>query len=242
MGCKKINRIKPRGFYLAIHLIRWVPDFSLKIRFISVQLLCCGWLFATLRTVACHASLSITNTWSLFKLMSIELVMPPSHLILCFPLLLLHAIFPSIRVFSKSFFQIGWPKYWNFSFSISPSNEYSRLTSFRIDWFGLLAIQGTVKGFLQHYSSKASIIWHSAFFLVQNFHIHESTGKTAVLTRQTLVSRIMPLLFNMLSRLVIAFLPRSKYLFISWLQWPSTVILEPKKRKSATVSIVSPSM
>ena len=239
MGCKKINKIKPRGFYLAAHLIRWVSDFSLKIHFISVQLLCCGWLFVTLRAVACQASLSITNTWSLFKLMSIELVMPPSHLILCCPLLLLHSIFPSIRVFSKSFCNIGWPKYWNFNFSISPSNEYSRLISFRIGWFGLLAIQGTVKGFPQHHSSKASIIWHSAFFLVHNFHIHASTGKTAALTRQTLVSRIMPLIFNMLSRLVTAFLSWSKCLFISWLQWPSAVILEPKKIKSVTVSIVS---
>ena len=153
-----------------------------------------------------------------------------SHLILCHPLLLLPSIFPSIRVFSsESVLCIGWPKYWSFSFSISPSNEHSGLISFRMDWLDLLAIQGTLTSLLQHYSSKASILWCSAFFLVQLSHPYMTTGKTIALTRRTFVGKIMSLLFNMLARLVITFLPRSKHFFISWLQSPSAVILEPKK-------------
>ena len=166
--------------------------------------------------------------WSLLKLMSIELVMPSNHLILCHPLLLLSSIFPSIRVFSnESVLCIRWPKYWSFSFSINPSNEYSGLISLRIDWLDLLAVQGTLKSLLQHHSSKASILWRSAFFTVQLSHPYMTTGKTIALTRRTFVSKVMSLLFNMLSRLVITFLPRSKTLLISWLQSASTVILEP---------------
>ena len=168
--------------------------------------------------------------------------MPSNHLILCHSLLLLPSIFPSIRVFSnESVVRIRWPKYWSFSFSISPSNEYSELISFRMDWLDLLAVQGTLKSLLQHHSSKASILQHSAFFMVQLSHPYMTTGKTIALTRRT-ITKVMSLLFNMLSRLVIAFLPRSKCLLISWLQSPSAVILEPKKIKSVTVSIVSPSI
>ena len=164
--------------------------------------------------------------------MSIESVMPSNHLILCCPLLLLPSIFPSIRVFSnESVLCIRWPKYWSFSFSISPSNEYSELIFFRIDWLDLLAVQGTLKSLLQHHSSKALILQHSAFFIVQLLHPYMTTGKTIPLTRQTFVGRVMSLLFNMQSRLVITFLPRSKHLLISWLQSPSAVILEPKKKK-----------
>ena len=156
----------------------------------------------------------ITNSWSLLKLMAIELVMPSNHLILCHPLLLTSA-FPSIRVFSKdSVLHIRWPKYWSFSFSISPSNEYSGLISFRMDWLYLLAVQGTLKSLLQHHSSKASILQHSAFFIVQLLHPNMTTGKTIALTRQTFVGKVMSLLFNMLSRFVIAFLPKSKRLLI----------------------------
>ena len=151
-----------------------------------------------------QASLSITNSWSLHKLMSIELVMPSSHLILCCPLLLLPSIFPSIRVFSnESVLHIRWPKYWSFSFSISPSNEYAGLIS-RMDWLDLLAVQGTLKGLLQHHSSKASILWRSAFFIAQLSHPCMTTGKTIALTRWIFVGKVMALLFNMLSRLVIA--------------------------------------
>ena len=150
-----------------------------------------------------------------FKLMSIESVMPSNHLILCRPLLLLPSIFPSIRVFSN--LRIRWPKYWSYSSSISPSNEYSGLISFRIDWLDLLAVQGTLKSLLQHRSSKASILQHSAFFRVQLLHPYMTTGKTIALTRWTFVGKVMSLLFNMLSGLVIAFLPRSKCLLISWL-------------------------
>ena len=149
--------------------------------------------------------------------------MPSNHLILCRPLLFPPSIFPSIRVFSReSVLHIRWPKYWSFSFSISPSNEYSGLISFRIDRFYLLAVQGTLKSLLQHHSSKASVLWRSAFFMVQLSHLHMTTGKTIALTRRTFVGKVMSLLFNMLSRLVIAFLPRSKRLLISWLQSPST--------------------
>ena len=158
--------------------------------------------------------------------------MPSNHLILCRPLLLLPSIFPSIRVFSnESVLCIRWPKYWSFSFSISPSNEPSELISFRRDWLDLLAIQETLKSLLQHHSSKASILWHSAFFIVQLSHPYMTTGKTIALTRQTFVGKVMSLLLNMLSRLVITFLPRSKRLLISWLQSPSAVILEPRKIK-----------
>ena len=167
--------------------------------------------------------------------MSIESVMPSNHLILCRPLLLLPSIFPSIRVFSnESALCIRWPLYWSFSFSISPSNEHSGLTSFRMDWLDLLAVQGTLKRLLQHYSSKASILWRSAFFIVQLSHPYMTTGKTIALTRWTFVDKVMSLLFNILSGLVITFLPRSKCLLISWLQSPSAVILEPPKIKSAT--------
>ena len=156
--------------------------------------------------------------------------MPSNHLILCYPLLLLPSIFPSIGVFSnESVLCIRCPKFWSFSFSISPSNEYSGLISIRIDWLDLLAVQGTLKSLLQHRSSKASILWCSAFFVVQLSHPYMTIGKTIALTRQTFVSKEMSLLSNMLSRLVIAFLPRSKRLLISWLQSPSAVIWEPKK-------------
>ena len=156
--------------------------------------------------------------------------MPSSYLILCRPLLLLPSIFPSIRVFSNELaLHIRWPKYWNFSFSISPSNEHPGVISFRVDWLDLLAVQGTLKSLLQHHSSKASILQPSAFFLVQLSHPYMTTGKTIALTRQTFVDKVMSLPFNVLSRLVITFLPRSKRLLISWLQSPSAVILEPKK-------------
>ena len=162
--------------------------------------------------------------------MSIESVIPSNHLILCCPLFLLPSIFPSIRVFSNELaLRIRWPKYWSFSFSISPSNEYSGLISFRMDWLDFLAVQGTLKSLLQHHSSKASILWCSAFFPVQLSHPYMTTGKTIALTRRTFVGKVMSLSFNMLSRLVIAFLSRSKHLLISWLQSPSAVILEPKK-------------
>ena len=201
----------------------------------SVQLLLsCVWLFVTPWTTACQASLSITNSWSLPKLMSIESV-PSNHLIFCRPLLLQPSIFPSIRVFSnESALCIRWPEYWSFSFNISPSNEHSGMISFKMDWLDLLAVQGTLKSLLQHYSSKASILQCSAFFIVQISHPYMTTGKTIALTKRTFVGRVMSLLFNMLSRLVITFLPRSKRLLISWLQSPSAVILEPKKIKSDT--------
>ena len=169
--------------------------------------------------------------------MSTELVMPSSHLILCHPLLLLHPIPPSIRVFSKeSTLCMRWPKYWSFSLSISPSNEHPGLISFRMD---LLAVQGTLKSLLQHHSSKASILWHSACFVVQLSHPYMTTGKTIALTRRTFVGKVMSLLFNVLSRLVITFLPKSKRLLISWLQSPSAVIVEPQQIKSDTVSTIS---
>ena len=185
----------------------------------------------------------ITNSRSLLKLMSIESVMTSNHLILCHPLLLLPSVFPSIRIFSnESVLCIMWPKYWSFSFNISPSNEYTGLISFRMDWLDLLAVQGTLKSLLQHHSSKASILQCSAFFIVQISHLYMTTRKTIALTRWTFVGKVMSLHFNMLSRLVITFLPRSKCLLTSWLQLPSAVILEPKKIKSATVSTVSPSV
>src|SRR5574337_19274 len=172
--------------------------------------------------------------------MSIESVMPSNHLILCHPLLLLPSIFPSTRVFSnESALRIRWPKYWSFSFSLSPFNEYSGLISFRIDWLDLFAVQGTLKSLLQHHSSKASILHCLAFFIAQLSHPYLTTGKTVALTRWTFVSKVMSLFFNMLSRLVIAFLPRSKCLLILWLQSPSAVLLEPKKIKSVTASTFS---
>ena len=162
--------------------------------------------------------------------MFIVLVMPSNCLILCCPLLLLPSIFASIRVFSNELvLHIRWPKDWSFSFNISPSNEHQGLISFRIDWLDLLAVQGTLKSLLQHHSSKASILQHSAFFIAQLSHPYMTTGKTIALTRQNFVGKVMSLLFNMLSRLVIAFLPRSKRLLISWLPSPSAVILESKK-------------
>ena len=185
-------------------------------QFSSVQLLSRVRLFATPWTATHQASLPITNSQSSPKPMSIELVMPSNHLILCCPLLL-PSIFPSIRVFSnESALWIKWTKYW--SFSISPSNEYSGLISFRMNWLDLLAVQGTLKSLLQHHSLKASILHRSAFFIVQLSHPYMTTGKTIALTRQTFVDKVMSLLFNMLSRLVITFLPRSKHLLISWLQ------------------------
>ena len=169
--------------------------------------------------------------------------MLPNHLILCHHLLLLPPIPASIRVFSnESTLHMRWPKYWSFSFSIIPSKEISGLISFRMDWLDLLTVQRTLKSLLQHHSSKASILWHSAFFTVQLSHPFMTTGKTIALTRWTLVGKVMSLLLNILSRLVITFLPRSKRLLISWLQSPSAVILEPKKIKSNTVSTASPSI
>ena len=189
-------------------------------QFSSVELLSHVRLFATPWTAACQASLSITNSRNLLKLMSLELVMPSNHLILCHHLLLLPSIFPSIRVFSnKSVLHIRWPKYWRFSFNISPSNEYSGLISFRMDWLDLLAVQGTLKSLLQHHSSKASILWRSAFFTVQLLYPYMTTGKTIALTRQTFFGKAMSMLFNMLSRLVIAFLPRSKNVLISCISY-----------------------
>ena len=169
--------------------------------------------------------------------------MPPNHLILCHSLLLLPSIFPSIRVFSnESVLHISWPKNWSFSFNISPSNEHSRLISFRMDWLDLLAVHGTLKSLLQHHSSKASILRCSAFYIVQLSHPYMTTGETIALTRWTFVGKETSLLFNMLSRLVITFLPRSKHLLISWLQSPSAVILEPPKIKCDIASTVSPSI
>ena len=189
-------------------------------------------LFVIPWTAACQISLSINNSRTLLKLMSIESVMPSNHLILCHSLLLPPSIFPSNRVFSnESVLCIRWPKYWSFSFNISPSNENPGLISFRMNWLDLLAVQGTLKSLLQHHSSKASFLRRSAFFTVQLSHPYMTTGKTIALTRQTLVGKVTSLLFNMPSRLVITFLPRSKRLLISWLQSPSAVILEPPKNK-----------
>ena len=169
--------------------------------------------------------------------------MPSNHLIFCRSLLLLPSMFPSIKVFSnESAHPIRWSKYWSFSFSISCSNEYSGLISFRVDWFDLFAVEGALKSLLQHHSSKTSVLQHSAFFIVQLSHPYVTIGKTIALTRWTFVGKVMSLLFNMLSSLVIAFLPRSKHLLISWLRSSSAVILEPKKITSVTVSIVSPSI
>ena len=201
-----------------------------SVQFSSVQSLGHVWLFATPWNAARQASLSINNSRSPPKPLSIESVMPSNHLILCRPLLLLPSIFPSIRVLSnESALCIRWPKYWSFSFNISPSNEHPGLISFRMNWLGLCAVQGALKSLLQHHSSKAS-----AFFRVQFSHPYMTTGKTTALTKQTFVGKVMSLLFNMLFRLVISFLPKSKRLLISWLQSPSAVILKPRKIKSAS--------
>ena len=212
----------------------------------SVQLLSHIRLFASPWTEACQASPSITNSRSLLKLMSIESVMPSNHLILCHPFLLLPSVFHSIRVFcNESVLHIRWPKYWSFSFNISPSNEYSGLISFRMDWLDLLALK-SLKRDSQKSSPipqfKSSILQHSAFFIVQLSYPYMTTGKTIALTRQPFVGKLMSLFFNMLSRLVITFFPRGKHLLILWLQSPSAVILDPPKIKSATVSTVSPSI
>ena len=200
------------------------------------------WLFAAPWTAACQASLSLTNTQSLHKPMSIELVMPSNHLILCHPLLLLPSIFPSIRVFSnQSALHIKWPKFWSFSFSISTYNKYSGLIFFRIDCFDLLAGQGILKSLLYHHSSKASILLHSALW-VQISYPCMTSGKTIASTIWTFVGKEMSLLLNSLSMFAIVFLPRSKCLLISWLQSLSTVILGPKKIKSITASTLSPSL
>ena len=192
---------------------------------------------ATPWTAVCQASLSITNSQSLLKLVSIESVIQSNHLILCCPLLLPPSIFPNIRVFSnESALPIRWPKYWSFSLSISPSSEHPGLISFRMDWLDVLAVKGAHKSLLQHHSSKASTLLRSAFFTVQFSHAYMTTRKTIALTRGTFVDKVMSPLFNMLSRLVITFLLRSKDLLISWLQSPSAVILEPRKINSATVS------
>ena len=175
-------------------------------------------LFVTPWTAACQATLSINNSWILVKLISTEPVMPSNHLILCCPLLLLPSIFPSIRVFSdESVLRIRWPKYWSFSYSICPPKKNSGLISFRIDWFDLLAVQGTLKSLLQHHSSKTSVLRCLDFFMVQLLHPYMTTGKTIALTRWTFVNKVMSLHSNMLSRLIIAFLSRSKRLLISWL-------------------------
>ena len=197
---------------------------------VAVHLLNCVRLFATPWTVAPQASLSFTIFQSLLKFMSIESVMPSNHLTLCHPLPPLSSIFPTIRVFSNELvLPIRWPKYWSFSFSISPSNEYSGLISFRMDWFYLLAVQGTLKSFLQHHNSKASIFQHSAFFMVQLSHPYMTTGKTIAFTRWTFVGKVRSLLFNTLSGFVIAFLPRSKCLLISWLLSLSLWFWSPRK-------------
>ena len=188
-------------------------------------------------------SLSFTISQSLLELISIESVMSSNHLILCHPLLLLPSIFPSIRVFSnESALCIRWPKYWSFGFSTSTPNEYSGLISFRIDWFDFLAVQGTLKSLLQHHSSKGSVLQHSAFFMVQLSHLYMTTGETIAMTIWAFASKVMSLLFNTLSRFVIAFLPRSKHVLISWLQSPSAVILESKKIKFVFVYTFSPSI
>ena len=208
----------------------------------SVQLLSHVQSFANPWTAGLQAYLFITNTLSLLKLMYIESVMPSNPLILCHTVLFLPSIFSSIRVCSnESVLRIRWPKYWSFSFSISSSNEYSGLISFKMDWLDLLAVQETLKSLLQYHSSKASILQCSAFFIVQLSHTYMTAGKTIALTRQTSVNNIMSLLCNMLSRFVKAFLPRSKHNLISWLQSPSAVILEPREIKSVTVSTVSAS-
>ena len=208
------------------YLYQWTGFFCVFPYFFVISCCCSSVAQScpTLWPAACQASLSFTISQSLIKLKSIKSVMPYNHLIFCHPLLLLPSIFPSIRVFSnESALPIRWSKYWSFSFRISLSSEYSGLISFKIDWFDFLADQGTLKRFLQHHYSKASILWCSAFFMAQLSHPYITTGKTIALTRWTFVGKVMSLLFNMLSRLAIVFLPRSKHLLISWLQSPFTV-------------------
>ena len=220
------------SFILGLHFYKHHRHEETICSFRFVQLLSRVQHFATSWTMVRQASLSFTVSQSLLKLMSIELVMPSNHLILYCPLLF-PSIFSSIKVFSNELaLQIRWPKDWNFCFSISPSNEYSGLISFRIDWFDPLAVQGTLKSLLQHHNSKASILQHSVFLMVQLSYPYMTTGETTALTNGPLSA----------ARLVIAFLSRSKHLLISWLQSPSKVILEPKKIKSVTVSTVSPSI
>ena len=216
--------------------LHWQVDYlslshqgSPSVQFSSVQSLSCVRLFVTPWIAARQASLSITNSQSSLRFTSIESVMPSSHLILCHPLLLLPPIPPSIRVFSnESALRIGWPKYWSFSFIIIPSKEHPEPISFRMDWLDLLAVQGTLKSLLQHHSSKASILRCSAFFTVQLSHPYVTTGKTIALTRRTFVGKITSLLLNMLSRLDITFLPRSKHLLISWLEAPAAAAAAAK--------------
>ena len=206
------------------------------VQFSSVQSLSRVRLFVTPWIAARQASLSITNPWSSLRLTSIGSVMPSSHLILCCPLLLLPLTPPSIKVFSnESTLHMRWPEYWSFSFSIMPSKEHPGLISFRMDWLDLLAVQGTLRSLLQHHSSKHQFF--SAFFTVQLSHPYMTTGKTIALTRWTFVGKVMSRLFNMLSRLIISFLPRSRHLLISWLQSPSAVILEPKETVYMNVNL-----
>ena len=208
-----------------------------NIQFSSVAQSC---PFVTPQTTACQASLFITNSRSPPKPMSIVSVMPSNHLTLCCSLFLLPSVFWSTKIFSnESALCIRWSKYWSFSFNISPCNQHPGLISFRMDWLDLLAVKGTLKSLLQHSSSKASILRHSGFLIVQLSHWYMTTGKAITLNRRTFVDKVMSLLLNMLSRLVIIFLPRSKRLLISWLQSPSAVILEPPQIKSVTVSIIS---
>ena len=213
-----------------------------SVQFSSIQSLSHVRLFATQWIAVHQASLSISISWSSLKLTSIEAMMPSSHLILCRPLLLLPPIPPSISLFQESTLRMRWPKYWSFNFSIILSKEHPGLISFRMDWLDLLAVQETFKSLLQRHRSKVSILQCSAFFTVQLSHPYMTAGKTIALTRQTVVGKVMSLLFNMLSRFVITFLPRSKCLLISWLHSPSAVILEPQKIKSDTVSTVSSSI
>ena len=242
VSCESIyNCFERSGYFLSFHEQHSTDTMGTLFQFSSVPQSCLT--LCDLMDCSMPGPLSITSSWSLLKLMSIESVMPSNHLILCHPLLLLHSIFPSIRVFAnESVLCIRWPKYLSFSFNFSPSNEYSGLTSIRIDRLDLLAVQGALKSLLQHHSSKTLILWCSAFFIVQLSHPYMTTGKTIALTRRTFDGKVMSLLFNMLSTLVIAFLPRRKCLLISRLQSPSTVILEPPKIKFLTVSIISPTI
>ena len=225
----------PRLYQSILGLLQFISVQSLS----HIQLFVTPWTPMTVR----QASLSITNSQSLLKLMSIELEMPSNHLILCCPLLLLPSIFPSIGVFSnESPLLIRWSRYWSFTYNISSSTEHPGLISFRMDRLDLFAVQGTLKSLLQQHSSKASILLRSAFFIVQLSHPYTTTGKTIALTRRTFVGKVLSLLLNMLSSLVITFLQRSKHLLILWLHSPSAVILEPPKIKSLTVSIGSPSI
>ena len=222
---------------MCVYTHTYIHSFKYSLIIVVVQSLSCFQLFVTPWTAACQAPPPFTISRSSLKLMSFESVMPSNHLILCRPLLLLPPIFPRITVFSsESVLRIRWPKYWSFTFNISLPSEHPGLISFRMDWLYLLAVQWTLKSLLQHRSSKASILRCSAFFVLQCSHPYMTTGKTIALTRWTFVDKVISLLFNMLSRLVIAFLLRRKCLLILWLQSPSAVILEPPKIKSATVS------